>query len=397
MTALSRHSEVAATPGSGLHGPRPHLAALTGVRFAAALLVVCLHTRASLAGVLPHPLMELIRAGQVGVTLFFILSGFILTYTYLRPGSPQELSTPRRDFWAARFARIYPVYALGLLVSLPFLLEPLLHRLPSKTEAASLLLAPLLLQAWLPQTACVWNCPGWSLSTEGFFYLLFPLVLGGVAWLRRRGVLAGGLLLWLLALLPPLLYLRFSPRPFPPESLLMDAAYYGPAFRLPEFLLGMLLGQEFLRRPSSPRAAALLTLLGLAGTLLLMVYSGAVTVPPLRNALVIPFMAALIWGLAHGRGMVARLLAWRPMIALGEASYSLYILHVPVYLWLDWARRHFSQTTSAPGFRFFLVYLGVLVLLSLATYAWVERPAQRAVLRAWRRRTARASASAGVG
>ncbi len=391
QTAASRSG--AHPPATTLAGPpvntppkRPHLLALTGVRFAAALIVVCLHARHTLEGSLSPQWAAFIASGQVGVSLFFILSGLILTYTYAGPDG--RLMTSRREFWLARVARIYPVYLLGLVLSAPYFLLPVLHRLPNTTEWVAALLTPALLQAWLPQTACVWNCPGWSLSAEAFFYALFPAVLGWWLWVQRRVRQVRWPLtaLWMATLIPPLLYVALT-RPLPAESLVADTFYYGPLFRLPEFLLGIVLGWRLLqRRDMGGGRAALWTLLGLVGAAALMVWGHMVFPPILNKVMIVPFLASLLWGLAHGRGWIAHAFAWRPLVVLGEASYSLYILHIPVYLWLSSAWRRVLPGVPQE-LAFFLVYLVALIPLSLLTYAVLERPAQRLLRRRWQARS----------
>src|SRR5260370_7164480 len=94
--------------------PRPRLPALTSLRFFAALHVVFFHFLAF--KILPSEgwLGQISSIGYVGVSFFFVLSGFILVYTYA------GRDTPARDFWRARFARIYPAFAFSLLLTGPF-------------------------------------------------------------------------------------------------------------------------------------------------------------------------------------------------------------------------------------------------------------------------------------
>src|SRR3954470_9302060 len=96
---------------------RVPLRALTGIRFFAAFHVLLLHTTLRYLGHAPIWVQNIVGSGYVGVSLFFILSGFILTYSYSPDGHADV--TRKREFWAARFARIYPVYALGLLLAGP--------------------------------------------------------------------------------------------------------------------------------------------------------------------------------------------------------------------------------------------------------------------------------------
>ena len=97
-----------------LSDARPRLPALTSLRFFAAFHVVIFHFQAMQIFIGPAWFQKLSSIGYVGVSFFFVLSGFILVYTYA--GRPIVLN----NFWRARFARIYPSYAFSLLVTAPF-------------------------------------------------------------------------------------------------------------------------------------------------------------------------------------------------------------------------------------------------------------------------------------
>src|SRR5262245_53984877 len=135
------------------------LAALTSLRFFAAMYVLLFHY--SLA--YPTLYSGLVGIGYTGVTFFFILSGFILAHTYYGVDFKQRSDLHR--YFAARVSRIYPIYILSLLVSVPFAVG-IISRTPAgiltALAASSGLLAPLGLQAWLPGAACTINCPSWS-------------------------------------------------------------------------------------------------------------------------------------------------------------------------------------------------------------------------------------------
>jgi peptidoglycan/LPS O-acetylase OafA/YrhL len=162
----------------GPDAARPRLAALTTLRFFAALHVVLFHVK--VIGILaggPWWYQNFAGIGYVGVNFFFVLSGFILVYTYAGP------SLSARRFWQARFARVYPAYLLSLLVAAPFFFFAIGHLdLPffawsREHLAAACILTIALLQAWAPQAALTWNSVCWSLSVEAFFYSVFPLLL----------------------------------------------------------------------------------------------------------------------------------------------------------------------------------------------------------------------------
>ena len=95
--------------------PKNHFRPLTSLRFFAAMHVLAFHNHLDALMDLPGGIRSIIRTGYVSVSLFFVLSGFILAYTY--HGDREGVSFDRRSFWAARLARIYPVYLVGLLLA----------------------------------------------------------------------------------------------------------------------------------------------------------------------------------------------------------------------------------------------------------------------------------------
>ncbi len=172
---------------------------LTGLRFAAAMLVVMhhlLHIDVSsghgVGCLLKKLASNFSSAGFVGVSFFFVLSGFILTYTYL--GRPGQVGIKRRDFCVARLARVYPTYLFALVIAaVPFWRgwQPGGPNTACATpKVVTALTTPLLLQAWTPCARAWWNAPGWSLSAEAFFYLLFPLLAVPIVRLGRRQLYA---------------------------------------------------------------------------------------------------------------------------------------------------------------------------------------------------------------
>src|SRR5437016_3929734 len=168
---------------------RPYLGALAGIRFLAALHVVLYHHRDDLfMAAVPGFARQVVNGGYVAVGLFFVLSGFILTYTYL---GDQPDAIDFRPFWVARLARIYPVYLLSFVVGAPLYFRysvatvtPLGDAIGMAAGALGTVLSMTL--AWSPATVRLvasWNLPAWSLSAEAFFYVLFPVI--GLILIRR--------------------------------------------------------------------------------------------------------------------------------------------------------------------------------------------------------------------
>ncbi len=363
--------------------------ALTGLRFLAALHVVLFH--ASLWERWPGPSTprHIVGAGYVAVGLFFMLSGFVLTHTHGGGSAP----VPRGPFYAARFARLYPLHALALLLSLPFVLRTHLEHGSAGQLLSEGLAATTLLQAWHPGLALAWNPPAWSLSVETFFYACFPWLAPRLVALsvRRTLALMTGALLLLLAL--PLAGLWVAPEAwsarYDTEGFWLDFLRYHPLVRLPEFLLGIGLGRLFSHPPLRAGVARHAGPLALAAAALIL---GVLALGPrvpyvlLHNGLLAPAFAVLLLSLATGEGLPARLLRHPWLVRLGGASYSLYILHSPLQMVSRSVvgRALGREVLDTPAF--VLGFLALAITTALVTHRLVEQPLHRLVLRAFNSR-----------
>jgi len=410
----------------------PHLRALTGLRLVAALLVVMFHflTIHPSPGAGPWQTIarlgaRIVASGYTGVSFFFLLSGFILAYTYL--DAHGRLRVTRSGFWWARFARIYPVYALAIGVSfVPYQQWGAWHEqfcvgghpfLEGNRPLVTWLGAIFMLQAWLP-CSMTWNAPAWSLSVEAVFYLLFPLIALGTARLRWRALLVCTVGAWALTLAAALAYLVLSL-----DASAMGAAwwerywawifYSNPLLRLPEFLIGIALGRLFVIRTALASRSAepgrtrtgLLALLALAGrpqarhvtvlaaaAIVAIWCLGPLPLMLFNQILLDPLYAVLIYGLAFGEGPLAALFASSAIVLLGEASYAMYILHWPIRYWLGHYVPRLPLGTPpflAASTVYFFVYLCVVIGLSLLSFRFVEQPARQVINQVVKRRRSR--------
>ena len=372
---------------------------LTGIRFFLAMWVVVYHQTGTdwvwfQQLDLSQPAMSMLRTGYSAVSLFFILSGFVLAYNY--DLGARWTKRERLRFVIARFSRIYPAYFLGLLCVAPLMAYRMTQKLSSGEagfEAFAGLLNFLLLQSWLPQTALSWNDPGWSLSNEAFFYLCFPF-LGVLLWriCTPRGFIAGMAGLWVLSLLAPTWAIWRQVPGFgdvtavttaievaanPTVSLWADFVKYNPLIRLAEFGAGILLCRVFSWLQANGTRlngrGYWFYLPGLALTLLLTASAHLIPFPFFHNGLLMPLYLCIILGFAFSGGLVADWLSNPVVVFLGNASYSMYILHVPIYGWLSilW-RRLLSQETSGPVWQ--AVYVFVVVAASALAFKFVEEP-----------------------
>ncbi|MFC1416646.1 acyltransferase family protein [Streptacidiphilus cavernicola] len=359
---------------------RDRLPSLTGLRFWAALLVVLYHLSREYR---PLPwISPLAWYGRDGVTFFFVLSGFVLAWSYA------GAAVPARVFYWRRAVRIMPLHLLatGLAVAVSLALGGVV-------PLRGVLLSLPLLQAWARSTATAGNSAAWSLSAEAWFYLLLPLLLPFLLRRRDRGlavlgtVACGcGLLLWLAGWYGALAGSAGL------RGWLLD---YLPLSRTPQFVLGAVVGVAVKRgwRPPVPVGAAVAALL--LWHLALVGWHDAV--PDSRwygpysasQLLVAPLFAALI-AAAAGRDADATaptrpattdatasrrppgLLAGAWMRRLGHWSFAWYLVHQSC---MHLVAATYGTPRSHTGV--LLGWLLVLVLsLALAgtLYTWVERP-----------------------
>ena len=371
-------------PGRSPRAATRQLAALTGMRFFAAFHVLLFHYAGPVVDGWPRWTKNFITQGPTSVTLFFVLSGFILSYNYLDARDERVLD--RRAFWRARFARVYPVYALGLVISLPIFVWMTLRDFPrtagTAVETVGIgALAITLLQAWVPQAACRWNCPGWSLSVEALFYALFPFVALLLAHRSARSLIRGAVIVWLaqglmMAIwLVWVLHLGRRDAPSLAEWLLFGS--YFPLLRLPQFLFGMVLGKLFLigTLQLESRTAARLSWAATLAALLVFILPWTLPPSAFLDTLLVPIFGAVIIGLAAQSGGLARLLSTRLMVLLGGASYALYLLHAPIHQWMEGIDQAIGTNVIDTRW-FFPIYALVAIGVSVLVFTRFEEPAR---------------------
>ena len=349
---------------------------MTGIRAVMAYWVVCHH----LLPVDPAltPLFTLVLRGATGVDVFFILSGFILTYSYQR----QDISD--RTFWLRRAARIYPVYLAGMALFTPFIVINLADSHASIMDVSLRMLvyglaALLLIQAWLPKLALAWNGPGWSLSAEAFFYALFPSLLRRLESRKLTITAATAAICYVFYLLPHAVGQAL------PEAISSNYQWiffmtFNPLLRLPEFIIGICLGRLLLE--GQGRTVGKFTFLILAVFLAAASFGSELVF----RALAAPLICLLLASLFFGRGPTCRLFASPPVALLGHASYAVYILHIPVAYWYNWLKM--GDPKAVFTLMDFVLYLVILTGLALLSYRFIERPANDALRRLIARKAA---------
>jgi peptidoglycan/LPS O-acetylase OafA/YrhL len=342
------------------------LPALAGLRFYAAMHIVLLHTFR--AGWLPDEVARLARWGGSTVSLFFILSGFILTWVYATPGG--GLRVPAPAFLRRRLLRLYPTAMFCHLLTVPlvwYAYGPVERWLRAAATVTGV-------QAYWTPFADSFNTPGWSLSFLALCYLLLPPVLRWTAgWGPRRLVLALAAL-WAAMLIPAAAYAVIQPA----DPLWMLALFTFPPARLPEFLFGVVVARLLMARawPPLPAWTAPVAAGLLVGTLVL---TPEALFAMNHNGLWAPLHGVLLWALAAGTpGWMHRLLGGPACVRLGSASFAIYMVHVPLYAWMLRLSGDVASWSLLPSAAFYLVYLMAVVVLGLALHRAVERLTGRA-------------------
>lgn len=322
-------------------------------------------------------LTGLMSGGHAAVAFFFVLSGFILAYAHAGATESDGCNVKSTTFWRLRFARIAPAYYLALLLALPLAVHTIATTgAPSWSLIVGLSSVPLFLQAWWPPYALLWNYPAWSLSVECLFYALFP-------WLAR--VSARWSITVLLATTYSLIVLvnafwgelsteggvfaEFQPDHLQPWS-------YFPILHLPQFVLGMALCRLYLFGPTvSPGLHVAMLGVGLA--VLVLVFGGAWLLPAWTRSdpAVVLIFALIVFGGA-GAASATTLFTLPAFVLLGEASYSIYILHIPLRVWWQ-ALTIDGLGLSLAGWLDFCLYFGFVVVVSVLTFRHIETPLRR--------------------
>jgi exopolysaccharide production protein ExoZ len=340
-------------------GPLPGIQVL---RALAALLVVVHHTQLNVTQGFNLPAaLPRFDVGSAGVDIFFVISGFIMVV------SSQGLfgkAGAARIFIERRLIRIVPLYWLvtTLYVLATLVVSPGNSRVLSAPDlVASYLFFPLAAPGGAAMPALV---VGWTLNYEMFFYGLFALAL-----LAPRRWAVPGLVAGLVGLV-----LAHETGQVTGMPLLV---WSDPI--VIEFAFGMVIGAAFIGNLRVPRPLALALVLGAAVALAVQAADRiphGIARPLLYGA---PALA-LVAGASLGRG--ATFPAWlQPAVILGDASYSLYLLHLPV-LWagrIAATRLGIDMTGPVTPYVHVALCLAASVLIALLTYRWAERPATDAL------------------
>lgn len=380
-------TSIAQRGGAGsVTGVRPTLPSLTGLRFCAALLVFLTH-----ATLLSNPMFPaapvsfysdptvarvlaviFAPAGYVGVSFFFVLSGFVITWS-TREG------TPARSFWRRRLLKIYPNHVVTWIIVMA-----LFARLYTPTHAWLTNLFLVHAFDWQADTFNSVNGPSWSLCAELLFYLLFPLLVRPIKRIAEHRLwwwVAGAVVGVAVVALVTVFLVPAGPT-YPLTPLPLTKLWFGYAFPVPrlfEFVIGMLLARIV--------GAGRWPLIGLRWVVTLVVvgYAGAVLLPApfdFSLATVVPIAAVIGTAATADLRGAHTVLNSRVAIWLGTVSFGFYMIQsVPIF---------FGRLVVFGGDTYndvvatvlLCLLFGVTLLLGWLLYRLVEAP----IVRRWSHR-----------
>jgi peptidoglycan/LPS O-acetylase OafA/YrhL len=340
---------------------------LTSLRFIAALLIFLVHIDFLKGDPTLRTLYERYFAiGRFGVAFFFVLSGFILAHNYHK-----IFDTLNRknlfQFYLNRFARIYPLHLITVILAIPFSLPLFFNNLSETTLKA--IVNVMLLQSFIPSEDYYFSFNGvsWSLSNEMFFYALFPIILWALLRNRLNGqkLFVGSVIIYLALLSIVIINLD--------AKLSQWLFYIFPFTRLFEFILGVIFGLIFIQSSAkiqySIKVFSVMELLSVILLLTAAYYFIDVHKTLRYSVFFLPFLILLIYVFAYQRGVVSKWLSHKSLVYLGEISFSFYMIHQLVIYYLNLVQMldnyYIIKAVAA---------LAISVLYSSIAYKYYEMP-----------------------
>jgi len=361
-----------------------YISSLTSLRGIAALLVIFFHIDLICFRLADPEAHFFIRKGYLWVDFFFILSGFIMVHVYGKYFSKKLSFNNFKEFIKARFARIYPLHLFAFLC---MILLFLWYRTNNEINVInvhifSLKAIPtnlLLLQSMGFHDYLNWNTPSWSISTEWWVYTIFPVLMSLYSnfiiknkTLTFLGIIAGYLFIFFY--LHPV---SNASSPFPSVNGIysLDVTYdYGFLRCLLGFSFGMLVYELYKTawlKAALENTKILLILTFL--TLVLLSFDAA-------DLFAVVLFALILLACAFNEGSGKSFLNSRPLLFLGNISYSLYLMQMLVIFFVIILARTYSF--MMPGrnaswivlWSYCLLYVLAIILVSKFTYSFIEVP-----------------------
>lgn len=333
---------------------------LTFTRFIAAIAIVIFHYG---IGVFPFNLkvvQQIFAQANIGVSYFFILSGFVMIIAYHEKSNIDFLS-----FMKNRIARIYPMYLFAIILIVLF------NLIYSNTISyRQLLLNILTIQAWFPKDVFSINYTGWTISVEFFFYLSFPFLFNVFyKKLSIKKLYLPVFLVWIISLIVLLLVVYSNLKlKYPNEAYSFFNCF--PLLHLNEFLIGNLTGLFFVKYlKNKVFDFDVLIVVNVLLIMLLMRFFSFNLI--FHNGLLAILFIPLIILLAMNKSGITKIFNSKICVLLGEVSFNIYILQGPIFIF---SRKIFNSLEIKNETLFFYSSFLALILISILSHFYIEKP-----------------------
>ena len=306
---------------------------------------------------------------------FFILSGFIISYSFDSKNESQKKDSSGYLF--NRFSRIYPLHLVMTLIFIFFIFDK-----TKSVNPTSLLESLLLMQSWVPDQSIYWglNAVSWSISDEAFFYVAFLFLIK----LTKKSILS-----LFISLLVVIVSFKLSTPASVGDSTWLF--YINPAFRIVDFICGMLLFHLYkILKNKENISFALATLLETTSVAVMIAFVYAGINLGVSNAwrcdifYIIP-MSFVILTFSLERGAISRAMSNKVFVFLGEASFSLYMIHTTIFAMFYLHIYQYFYAAHVSSYTTLAYLLAFCVISSCIVYEFFEKPMNNYLKRFYKR------------
>lgn len=322
------------------------LDAVTIFRFVAAFYVFVFHAYVRIPLNAPAFVKQAMYNGAIGMSFFFVLSGFILTYNYDK--------CVGKDYYKKRILRIYPAYLFCGFLTIPFIFLNTTFGFDEVVKSFTVIILFITsTQGWFHSTFGVWNFGGtWSISVEMFFYAIFPALLG-LANSDRLKMMALVSFISVSAIIPVSLIFN--------NQVNHVVFYSNPIYRLPEFAMGIVAAKYMQKGMNVGIVVAFIAVLMLFFASTLSDHGWMQ-----HNYIVTPAVCLILMYLSkiNLSSLASKVL--RPFLYLGEISYSFYLMQLVVFMYLDEIKPSFIYKNGFTGW-----VMLFLLIVSMAHLSYI--------------------------
>ena len=344
--------------------------------------VVLLHgaSYVNTSAVVPGFVENFIVKGWLGVDLFFILSGFVISYVHQSDFLRLDKESISR-FLKLRIARIYPAHFIATIVLIPVIVGATVFSIYTFPEGADsqyslskLFYSLLLINGWGFPDSVGWNVPSWSVGSEWFAYLCFPFI--AFVYNKMKSPWLHLLLIFIIFSIMTTLAVFLNDM----QKYMLDE-HFTLTRIASEFLIGCSLYNIHARLADH----RIFDLTAITGAVLAVLFAG-LGMPSFYDFLIIMAFAVLLLSLSRSVGFAARLFSVQPLLYLGKISYSIYLAHATTLMVFNQIIKRVVPPDMGDASYFFLfyaIYIACSILAGHILFTLIEKPARNYLRNKW--------------